>query len=68
MAIYGGNMVKYCLGTVQFGSQYGIQGNRQPLEREVFEMLNFAIDRGIEIFDTASAYGESEKILGAYIR
>lgn len=60
-------MMKYCLGTVQFGLDYGIQGNGQPFEEEVFKMLDFAIDNGIEILDTASAYGDSERILGSYI-
>ena len=59
--------MKYCLGTVQFGMHYGIQGNEMPLQEKVFEMLDFAIDNGIEILDTASAYGDAEKILGAYI-
>ena len=60
--------MKYCLGTVQFGLNYGIQGNGQPLEDKVFEILDYAIVNGIEILDTASAYGDAEKILGAYNR
>lgn len=60
--------MKYCLGTVQFGLDYGIQSNGKPLRDNVFEMLNFAIDSGISVMDTAAAYGDSEKILGDYIR
>ncbi len=60
--------MKYCLGTVQFGLNYGIQGNGQPLEEKTFEMLDFAIDNGVDILDTASAYGDAEIILGNYIR
>ncbi len=60
--------MKYCLGTVQFGLNYGIQGNGRPLEDNVFKMLDFAIDNGIDIFDTASAYGDAEEILGVYVR
>lgn len=60
--------MKYCLGTVQFGLSYGIQGNGQPLKEKVFEMLNYAIDNEIEVLDTASVYGDAENILGAYLR
>lgn len=61
-------MVKYCLGTVQFGTNYGIQGNGQPQHEAVYEILNYAIEHGITQFDTASAYGKAENILGEYIR
>lgn len=61
-------MMKYCLGTVQFGLNYGIQGNGQPLEDNVFEMLDYAIDQGVEIIDTASAYGNAENVLGEYVK
>lgn len=60
--------MKFCLGTVQFGINYGIQGNGQPPHKKVYDMLSYAIDHGINQFDTASAYGEAEKVLGDYIR
>ena len=60
--------MKLCLGTVQFGMDYGIQGNGQPQEEKVFEMLSYAIDNGVEMLDTASAYGKAESVLGNYIR
>lgn len=60
--------MRYCLGTVQFGLNYGIQGNGQPQREKVFEMLTYAIANGVEMLDTASAYGEAEKILGEYFR
>ena len=58
--------MNYCLGTVQFGLNYGIQGNGQPHEESAFEMLTYAIINGIEFLDTASAYGEAEKVLGVF--
>lgn len=61
-------MMRYCLGTVQFGLNYGIQGNGRPPRDKVFEMLDFAIDSGIEMLDTASAYGDAERVLGEYIQ
>lgn len=57
-----------CLGTVQFGLNYGIQGNGKPNHENVYQMLSYAIDHGISQFDTASAYGEAEQVLGDYIR
>ena len=60
--------MEFCLGTVQFGVNYGIQGNGQPQHEAVYKMLSYAIDHGIEQFDTASAYGEAEDVLGGYVR
>lgn len=63
-------MPELCLGTVQFGMKYGVnnQINRQPTWEESFEMLDYAIDHGIDTIDTASAYGEAERLLGAYFK
>lgn len=63
-------MAELCLGTVQFGMNYGInnQIGRQPTWEESFEMLDIAIDRGIDVIDTARAYGEAELVLGEYFR
>ncbi len=59
--------MRYCLGTVQFGMDYGIMGSVQPTENKVFEMLSYAINNGVCILDTAAAYGEAEKIIGEYL-
>ncbi len=63
-------MPELCLGTVQFGMKYGInnQIGRQPTRDESFEMLDYAIEHGIDTIDTACAYGEAEEIIGDYIR
>ncbi len=57
---------KIGLGTVQFGVDYGIS-NKQGLTqtKEVVEILDIAKENGIEIIDTAYAYGKSEEVLGA---
>ena len=60
--------MKLCLGTVQFGMNYGVQGNGQPHREKVYDMLSYASSHGISVFDTASAYGEAEDVLGDYIR
>lgn len=63
-------MAELCLGTVQFGMDYGInnQLGRQPSWEESYVMLDYALEHGIDTIDTASAYGESERILGEYFR
>ena len=59
--------MKMCLGTVQFGMKYGINNTLgQPSKEQVFEMLDAAIDNGIDVIDTARAYGDAEILLGEY--
>jgi len=56
---------KIGLGTVQFGIPYGITNKLgQTPEPEVKLILNYAKEVGINVLDTATAYGESEKVLG----
>jgi len=59
--------VKLGLGTVQFGLKYGVsnQGGRTSPD-EVSRILAFAASVGIEVLDTAPAYGESEEVLGEF--
>ena len=60
-------MAELCLGTVQFGMNYGINNSLgQPTEEKVFEMLDTAIENGIHAIDTAHAYGKAEELLGRY--
>ena len=58
--------MEFCLGTVQFGTQYGVQGNTRPDYPTVERMLRLAIDNGITLFDTAAAYGDAEEVLGRF--
>jgi aryl-alcohol dehydrogenase-like predicted oxidoreductase len=59
---------KMCLGTVQFGLNYGIANkNGKPSLEKSLEMLNYAYDNGIRWFDTAQAYGNAEEILGKFV-
>ena len=60
--------VTYCLGTVQFGMEYGIQGNKQPEYGSVDKILEYALANGIDHFDCATAYGEAEEVLGHHVR
>lgn len=56
---------KIALGTVQFGLDYGISNStgKTSLE-EARKILDTAFNHGIEILDTAQAYGISESVLG----
>ncbi len=58
-------MSKLALGTVQFGLDYGITNQSgQVTIKEVKSILDFAKENGIDALDTASGYGNSEKVLG----
>ncbi len=55
------------LGTVELGLDYGIarEGEqRRPDEEGAKELLHFALDQGINLIDTARAYGDAERIIG----
>jgi aryl-alcohol dehydrogenase-like predicted oxidoreductase len=56
---------KIGLGSVQFGLNYGISNfNGQTPINEVKKILNFAQANNIQLIDTASAYGDSERVIG----
>ncbi len=60
---------KLGLGTVQFGLDYGVSNEKgQTPEYVVEKILIRAAEAGIQIIDTAHAYGNSEQILGSLIR
>ena len=55
------------LGTVELGSNYGIKkpdNFGKPEEKHSIYLLHKAADMGINLFDTAPSYGNSEKLLG----
>lgn len=54
-----------CLGTVQFGLPYGVTNRAgQVPEDEVSRVLHLAAASGIDLLDTAQAYGTAESVLG----
>ena len=61
----GDHLSKLSLGTVQFGLDYGIANSTgQPDIHDVKEIIDYVLENGINCFDTASAYGNSEEVLG----
>jgi aryl-alcohol dehydrogenase-like predicted oxidoreductase len=58
---------KLTLGTAQLGLDYGIANKSgKPSIDKAYSILDKAIEQGIRSFDTAYAYGSSEKVLGNY--
>ena len=53
------------IGTVQFGLDYAISGTElRPDLGEVSNILNLAASAGVRLLDTATGYGDSERVLG----
>lgn len=59
--------MKLCLGTVQFGMDYGIKGKKQPPLADSLACLDYAVQNGITAIDTAQAYGNAEEITGIFL-
>lgn len=60
-----GMAAKLGIGTVQFGLDYGISNKTGKTSRqEAKTILELAAELGIDMLDTAAAYGDSECVLG----
>lgn len=59
--------MELCLGTVQFGMDYGIKGQKQPSVEDAVKMLDYATQNGINTIDTANAYGTAEDVVGTFL-
>ena len=58
-------MPKICLGTVQFGMEYGITNDSGQISKDEAKLILLkAHSNNIEFIDTAQSYGNSEKIIG----
>lgn len=57
------------IGTVQLGMNYGIANDGgQPSQEKSFAMLRTAFENGVASLDTARAYGNSEEVIGAFLK
>jgi aryl-alcohol dehydrogenase-like predicted oxidoreductase len=57
------------LGTAQLGMIYGVSNQeRKPSRKLAHQILAYAYDNGVRMFDTAPVYGNSESLLGNFIR
>lgn len=56
--------MKLCLGTVQFGTRYGIQNAGQPSVDDCVKIMDYAVHNGVDYLDTAAVYGTAELVVG----
>ena len=67
--VKGHKLSALSLGTAQLGMNYGVANNNgQPSLEASFDIMNAALDSGITSFDTARDYGNSEDVIGAFLR
>ena len=60
---------RFALGTVQLGLNYGIANSSgKPSTELAFEIMDKAVSLGVNNFDTAAGYGDSEEIIGAWLK
>lgn len=57
------------LGTVQLGLNYGIANTEgKPDTDKAYAILDKAVETGVSCLDTAAGYGDSEKIIGGWLK
>lgn len=59
--------MKLCLGTVQFGMDYGVFNTPKKDPDYCIRCLDYATQNGIDAIDTATAYGTAEEITGKFL-
>ena len=65
----GRRMSAFTLGTVQLGMDYGLGADRaKPSEEKAFAILDRAMENGVCSLDTANNYGDSDKIIGRWMK
>ena len=59
----------FSLGTVQLGMDYGLGDfTAKPKKEYAFSLLDRAVEQGVNTLDTANSYGESETVIGEWLR
>ena len=56
------------LGLLSIGRVWGYRQGLPPAEEDAFALLHHAVSKGIAFFDTAPAYGSSERIFGRFLK
>lgn len=57
-----------CLGTAQFGLDYGITNDIGQIDKvQVKKIIEFALSNGVKFIDTAQDYGNAEATIGALL-
>ena len=60
--------MKLCLGTVQFGMDYGVFEQPKKEPEYCIKCLDYATQNGIDAIDTATAYGIAESVVGSFLK
>lgn len=60
--------MELCLGTVQFGLDYGILNQKKPELSDAVSWMDYATQNGIRAIDTAKAYGTAEYVVGEFLK
>ena len=67
--VKGQDITILSLGTVQLGLNYGIHNDSgKPSQETAFRILDEAMNAGINTLDTAAGYGNSEEVIGAWLK
>lgn len=67
--VKGLNASVFSLGTVQLGLDYGLgEFATKPSKEHAFSLLDEAVKNGVNILDTASNYGDSERVIGEWLQ
>lgn len=65
----GQNLSMFSLGAVQLGMTYGLSANNEkPSEEVAFALLDRAMELGVDNLDTANNYGDSEAVIGRWMK
>lgn len=64
----GDDLMELCLGTVQFGMDYGVFNQKKKDVEYCVNCLDYATQNGIMAIDTAKAYGIAEEVTGEFLR
>ena len=60
---------RFALGTAQLGMDYGINNHRGRIpDQEAQEILQYARLHEIDTLDSAHGYGDSEKVIGEFVK
>ncbi|MBD1432912.1 aldo/keto reductase [Sphingobacterium sp. DN00404] len=60
----GLSVSEIAFGGVEIGMPYGLGAHEMPDEASAIQLLQKAVESGINFFDTARHYGESERLMG----
>jgi aryl-alcohol dehydrogenase-like predicted oxidoreductase len=60
--------MELCLGTVQFGMDYGVFNQPKKDMDYCVHCLDYATQNGIHAIDTAATYGNAEEVIGEFLK